>query len=164
MQTISKKRVFATVALIIIAVTTLAYAQLLLGVVTVTTEEAVTIASQVDTFPARSTGNRTYDNMITLNFSKGGFVANDTVRVRIELVVDDPRIHEGFTSLVIEILNATDAIKSTLTLTSPYGEFEETVPNPVAATSYKVKIIFATGETELTNIPFKLSATILGFG
>lgn len=164
MQTISKKRVFATVVLIIIAVTTIAYAQLLLGVVTVTTEEAVTIASQADTFPARSTGNRTYDNMITLNFSKGGFIANDSVQVRIELVVDDPRIYEGFTSLVIEILNSTDAIKSTLTLSTPYDEFVETVPNPAAATSYKVKIIFATGETELTDVTFKLSATIIGFG
>jgi hypothetical protein len=162
MQTINKKRVFATVALMIIAVTTIAYAQLLLGVVTVTTEEAVTIAPQVDTFPARSTGNKTYDNMITLNFLKGGFAANDSVRVRVELVVDDPRIHEGFTSLVIEILNATDSIKSTLTLNTPYGEFAETVPNPVAAKSYNVKIIFATGETELTDVPFKLSATIIG--
>jgi hypothetical protein len=164
MQKINKKRVFATVALMVIAVTTIAYAQLLLGAVTVTTEEAVTIASWADTFPARSTGNKTYSDKMTLNFSKGGFVANDSVRVRVELVVDDPRIHEGFTSLVIEILDAADAIKSTLTLNTPYDEFEETVPDPVAAKSYKVKIIFATGETELTDVPFKLSATIIGFG
>lgn len=164
MQTISKKKVFAAVVLMAIALTTIAYAQLLLGVVTVTTEEAVTIASWSDTFPARSTGNKTYDDKMTLNFSKGGFAANDVVRVKVELVIDDPRIHEGFTSLVVQVLNSSDSAKATLTLSTPYDEFEETVPSPVAAISYKVKIVFATGEKELTDVSFKLSATIIGFG
>jgi hypothetical protein len=163
LQTISKKQVFAIVALMAIAATTVAYAQLLLGSVTVTTEEAVAVTSWSDTFPARSTGNTTQNNVITLDFSKGGFTAGDNVRVRVELVVTDPKIYEGFKSLVIQVSNAT-AVKGTLTLNTPFDEFEETVPNPVGTKSYNVEIIFATGELELTNVSFKLSATIIGFG
>jgi len=163
MQAINKKKVFAAVALMAIALTTIAYAQLLLGIVTVTTEEAVDVTSWSDTFPARSTGNTTYSDAMTLNFSKGGFTAGDSVRVRVELVVDDARIYEGFLSLVIRVLDAGTA-KATLTLTTPHDEFAETVPTPVAAKSYSVELVFATGETELTNVSFKLSATIMGFG
>jgi hypothetical protein len=159
----NKKQVFAAVALMALAMTTIAYANLVLSAVTVTTEEAVTVSSITGTFPARSAGARTYADKVTLDFTKGGFAADDSVLVRVELVVDDPDIYKGFKSLVLQVKEG-DVVETTLTLNTPYGVFTETVGDPVAAKNYDVKIIFATDKEALTDVAFKLSASIIGFG
>ncbi|MFA5869283.1 MAG: hypothetical protein WC941_06230, partial [Candidatus Bathyarchaeia archaeon] len=118
----NKKQVFAAVALMAIAMTTIAYANLVLSAVTVTTEEAVTVTPFTDKFPARGSGTKTYANKIKLDFTKGGFAVGDSVLVRVELVVDDPNIYKGFKSLVLQVLEGA-TIETTLTLNTPYGVF-----------------------------------------
>jgi len=49
---------------------------------------------------------------------------------------------------------------ATLTKDSPVAEFTETVPNPPAAVSYDVRIVFQTGAKAIT-ITTKLSVQII---
>jgi hypothetical protein len=155
----SKSRIIAAAVIALIAITTMAYAQLYTGTVTVATEEVVAVKSWTETFPARGAFTRTEPDVITLDFTKGGFQAGDKVLVKVELVIDDPKIYE-LKSLVVKIKYGGSAV-AVLTLGTPYDEFEVTVPDPVAAVSYSAEIVAATGEA--TDITFKLSASIIGW-
>ena len=158
---ISKRQVFAAVALIAIAMTTIAYAQLLTGTITVTTEEVVSVKTTTVTFPARGVFNRTVSEVIKLDFTKGGFQAGDEVLVKVELVIDDPTIHE-LRSLVVKIKDAsTGAVVAVLTLGTPYDEFEVTVPDS-RVMKYDADIIAATGG-KAVSMKFRLSASIIGW-
>jgi len=156
----NKKQALIAFVLIAIATATIAYAQLLTGTFTVTTEEVVSITPITDTFPARSSGNETYADVIAINFTKGGFVAGDSVTVAVELVVTDPTIYSGFLSLVIEVVDSGGNVAATLTENEPYADFALTVSNPPATQYYSVKIIYQTGDTVLTNVTMKLSASV----
>lgn len=162
-EMIGRKRLFAALALIAIAMSTIGYATLLTGQITVTTEEVVTVDDVSATFPARSAGSITFVDMITLDFTIGGFAGDDVVLMRVELVIDDPEIYEGFKSLVIQIRDGS-TVEAVLTKNTLYDEFEVTVATTPASESYDVKVIFATGKKTLSNVPFKLSATVIGFG
>ena len=155
----NKKQTLIAFALIAMAATTIAYAQLLTGTFTVTTEEAVSISPITDTFAARSSGNETYSNVIAINFTKGGFVAGDKVTVAVELVVTDPTIYSGFLSLVIEVVDSGGNVKATLTKNEPYADFALTLSS-LTTQYYSVKIIYQTGDTVLTNVTMKLSASV----
>ncbi|MCL6578985.1 MAG: hypothetical protein K6T73_06305 [Candidatus Bathyarchaeota archaeon] len=157
---VSKKQIFAAVALIAIAMTTIAYAQLLTGTITVTTEEVVSAKTWTKVFPARGAFKRTESGVITLDFTKGGFATGDKVLVKVELVIDDPKIHE-LKSLVVKIKNATHTL-AVLTLGTPYAEFEVTVPAGSTSVSYDAEIVAVTGEKAVSTT-FKLSASIIGW-
>ena len=157
---ISKKKMFAAVALIAIAVTTIAYAQLYTGTITVTTEEVVFVNTTTVYFPARGAFNRTVSDVITLDFSKGGFQPNEKVLVKVELVIDDPTIHE-LKSLAVKIKDASGDEVAVLTLGTPYDEFVVTVSDSLVA-KYNADIIAATGG-KTVSMTFKLSASIIGW-
>jgi len=164
---VGKKHVFVAVVLVAMAMIAIAQAQILLGTVTVTTAEAVKSPTITAKFPARSAGKRIYktsENNITLTLTTAnGFADGDDVRVAVELVVNDPAIFEGFKSLVIEVVNSTGTAVATLTKNTPYAEFVQSNITPGGTYTYAIRIIFATGPKTLTNVAFRLSATIIGF-
>jgi len=159
---VSKKQMLTAVALIAIAMTTIAYAQVIMGTVTLTTDEVVqSIPSGSFNFPARSAGEKSLDDIV-LNFSKGGFIGNETVWIRVELAVDEYEIYEGFHSLVVKVHNDS-AVKAILTLHTPYDEFEVTVPSdPKTTVELHVELIYATGAKPITDATFRLRVAIVG--
>ncbi|MEM1659494.1 MAG: hypothetical protein QW794_03815 [Thermosphaera sp.] len=158
---VRKSQVLAAAILAIIALSAIAYAHAIMGTVTLTTVEVVeSIPSVTYTFPARSAGNKGLGDIV-LNFSKGGFSAGDTVRVRVELAVDDPQIYEGFHSIVIRVRDGT-TVKAILTLHTPYDEFTVSVPASLTK-SLPVDLIYATGAKPVIGATFRLRVTIVGF-
>jgi hypothetical protein len=155
-----KKQVFAAAMLAIIAMVAIAYAQNIMGTVTLTTVEPVTVSNITDTFPARSAGVRTYPNIIALELSSSnGFRSGDDVVVRVELVPYDAKVYAGFRSLVIQILYAAN-VRATLTLQTPYSDF--TLENIATQLySFDVVVIFATGKEPVT-ATLGLKVTIVG--
>jgi hypothetical protein len=155
----SRSRIIAAAVMALIAITTMAYAQLYTGTVTVATQEVVAVKSWTETFPARGAFTRTESDVITLDFTKGGFQAGDKVLVKVELVIDDPKIYE-LKSLVVKIKDSGGSVAAVLTLGTPYDEFEVIVPGSLTK-SYSAEIVAATGEA--TGITFELSASIIGW-
>jgi hypothetical protein len=159
---LSKRQVLAATVLTIIAVAAIAYAQTIMGTVTLTTAELVNVADISDTFPARSAGERTYSSKITLDLTNNaGFQGGEDVVVRVELVPLGAEVYAGFRSLVIQVIPAGGADPvATLTLQTPYSDF--TIPDITPSTrSYDVKVIYATGEKTVT-AKLGLKATIVG--
>lgn len=158
----SKSRVLAAAVMAVIAITAIAYAQNIMGSITVETKEAVTVNDISGTFPARSAGVREYDDVITLSLTtSNGFQDNDDVVVRVELVPLDAEVYAGFRALTIQIIYGSDPV-ATLTMNTPYDEFTvEDIDTDPGEYTYDVKIIFATGSKEVTaNIGLKV--TIVG--
>ena len=143
-----------------------AFGYLLTGNVSVTTEEIVTVTPPTFKVPARSAGSATFNNVITLDFTKGGFAVNDQVTVLTEILVNDVNTPKGFRSLVVDVIDATaGTVVTTMTLTTPAGEFTVTVPddgtgNPAAKT-YNVKVSWLSGKQEVT-AAIPLSAQVTG--
>jgi hypothetical protein len=160
----SKRQVFAATMLAAIAITAIAYAQVIMGTVTITTGEVVEeIPSKSFNFPARSAGSESLGNIV-LNFSKGGFTAGDTVRIRVELAVDNADVYEGFRALVVKIVDGS-AVKAILTLSTPYDEFTILVSDPATTEkSLAVSLTYATGAKEIASATFRLRVTIVGLG
>jgi sulfate adenylyltransferase subunit 1 (EFTu-like GTPase family) len=124
---VSGKRLLATLLLIVLAVPLTGYGYLLMGSLTVTTEEAVTVSDFTITLPTRCSGTDTFTGAITLDFSKGGFQVGDQVVVLTELVPTDVKIIQGFRYITVEVVDpATGNIVTTMTLTTPHGEFTVT--------------------------------------
>jgi hypothetical protein len=147
-------------ALALLAVASIgASAMLLTNTITLNVQEPVTVNPITDTFPARTTDSRTYSNVITINFTKGGFVAGEKANVKVELVITDARIGD-FQSFTVEVLDASGNTVATLTKTTPVDSFQVTVPNPPSALSYSVRITFTTGKNAINNFVVKLSAQI----
>jgi hypothetical protein len=159
---LSKKQVLAATMLAIVAIVAIAYAQAIMGTVTLTTAELVEVSNIQDTFPARSAGERTYSSTIALNLtSKAGFRSSDKVVVRVELVPLSAEVYAGFRSLVIQVIPTGDTEPvATLTLQTPYSDF--TIQNTSPGTyTYDVKVIYATGEKTVI-AKLGLKATIVG--
>jgi hypothetical protein len=97
--------------------------------------------------------------VITIDFTKGGFVGGQVANVKVELVITDTRIGD-FQSFTVEILDASGNTVATLTKTTPVDSFQVTVPSPLSALSYNVKITFTTGRNAISNFVAKLSAQI----
>jgi hypothetical protein len=158
---LSKKQVLAATMLAIVAIAAIAYAQVIMGTVTLTTAELVNVTDIKDTFPARSAGVRTYSDIITLNLTReAGFRDGDDVVVRVELVPLGAEVYAGFRSLVIQVFNPTEDAVATLTLQTPYSDF--TIKDITLTTyNYSVRVIYATGEKTVT-ATLGLKATIVG--
>jgi len=157
----SKSRVLAAAVMAVIAITAIAYAQTIMGSITVATKEAVTVNDIGEIkFPARSAGVRTYEDVITLSLTtSNGFQDKDDVVVRVELVPLDAEVYAGFRALTIQIIYGTNPV-ATLTMNTPCAEF--TIENITPGTyQYHVKIIFATGEKTMT-VHIRLKVTIVG--
>jgi hypothetical protein len=159
---LSKREVLVATMLAIVAITAIAYAQAVMGTVTITTDEVVqSIPGGTFIFPARSAGSVSLGNIV-LNFSKGNLVAGSSVRIRVELAVDDANIYEGFRSLVVKVTDGS-TVKAILTLSTPYDEFTITVPNPnTQQVTLPVELIYATGEKPISHATFRLLVTIVG--
>jgi hypothetical protein len=96
---------------------------------------------------------------MVIDFTKGGFVGGESVRVKVELIITDPKIGE-FRSLTINIYNAnTSTLVATLTKDTPVAYFTETVPTPPGKYFYNVEVVFQTGATDITTT-LKLGAYI----
>ena len=155
-----RSRKLAAAIMAMIAITTIAYAQAIMGTITLSTAEAVSVSAITDTFPARSAGVREYTNTIGLDLSNGkGFKSGDDVVVRVELVPLDAEVYAGFRALIIQIVNAGGPV-ATLTMNTPYAEFKEKNISP-GTYNYNVKIIFATGYETVT-ATIGLRVTIVG--
>jgi hypothetical protein len=156
----SKGPIVLALALALLAVASIgASAMLLTNTVTLNVQEPITVKPITDNFPARTTASRTYDNVITIDFTKGGFVGGQVANVKVELVITDTRIGD-FQSFTVEILDASGNSVATLTKTTPVDSFQVTVPSPLSALSYNVKITFTTGRNAISNFVAKLSAQI----
>jgi len=160
---ISKRKVFAAVLLATIAMATIAYAQLLTGTVSVTTIEAVSVASSWDLgkIPARSAGSETKSCAINFTLtSNNGFTSGDKVLVAVELVVDDPNMYKGFKAFVVQITgpNYTSTVQALLTLNHPYAEFEITTADKLYM--YDAKVIYSAGSKEVSSVTIHLGATV----
>jgi hypothetical protein len=156
----SKGPIVLALALALLAVASIgASAMLLTNTVTLNVQEPITVKPITDNFPARTTASRTYDNVITIDFTKGGFVGGQVANVKVELVITDTRIGD-FQSFTVEILDASGNTVATLTKTTPVDSFQVTVPSPLSALSYNVKITFTTGRNAISNFVAKLSAQI----
>jgi hypothetical protein len=122
-------------------------------------QNPVTVNPITDTFPASTTDSRTYSNVMVIDFTKGGFKSGESARVKVELIITDPKIGE-FRSLTINIYNAnTSTLVATLTKDTPVAYFTETVPTPLGKYLYNVEVVFQTGATEITTT-LKLGAYI----
>jgi len=121
MEKISKKRVFATVALIVIAITTIAWAQALMGVATITVldvEPKVTVTTPSLNVTAGSKGTSPTNG--TLNVTKVYF---DYTVIRVSLV-DLGGLYKSMNSFTVTFLNQTGyAVWAQLTLDEPLAEF-----------------------------------------
>ena len=136
-----------------------ASAMLLMNTVAVNVQEPVTVGAITDNYPARTAASRTYSSVITIDFTKGGFVAGDVAHVKVELVVVDPRIGD-FQSFTVEVYKGSTLV-ATVTKSTPVDTFTETVPNPPAAVSYDVKITFQTGKTAINAFTTKLNVQVI---
>jgi hypothetical protein len=154
---LSKRQVLAATMLAIIAITAIAYAQLVTGTITVTTKDRVTVSNiDIGTVPARAAGNKTAEEAITVDLS--GLTGKALIGV--ELVADDLKIYEGFKAFVVQIKNATDPSKpvvTVLTLSNPYAEFEVWCG---ASHKFDVTVIYAAGSMPVTSVTVHLGATI----
>jgi len=153
--------VLVAAVMAVIAITAIAYAQNIMGSITVAIVEMVNVNDIGPyNFPARSAGVRTYENVIALYLTEGnGFKRNDDVVVRVELVPLDAEVYAGFRALTIQIIYGTNPV-ATLTMNTPCAEF--TIENITPGTyQYHVKIIFATGEKTMT-VHIRLKVTIVG--
>jgi len=149
------------IVLILALMTTLvvsASAILLMGTASLTIKEPVSVSPISDTYPARSTGAKTYSNIIAIDFTKGGFTSGQSVRVKVELIINDPKIGE-FRSLTIEIYKEATLV-ATLTKDSPVTYFDETVLSPPGTVNYDVRIIYQTGAKSVS-VTFKLGVQIV---
>jgi hypothetical protein len=70
--------------------------------------------------------------VITIDFTKGGFVGGQVANVKVELVITDARIGD-FQAFTVEVLDASRNTVATLTKTTPVDSFQVTVPSPLSA-------------------------------
>jgi len=121
MEKISKKRVFAILALIVIAITTIAWAQALMGIATITilnVEPTVKVTSPSLQITPGSKGTSPTNG--TLNVTKVHF--NYTV-IRVSLV-DLGGLYKSMDSFTVTFLNQTGNMTwAQLTLDAPLAEF-----------------------------------------
>jgi hypothetical protein len=139
-----------------------ASAYLLMGTATISVQEPVTVNAITDSYPARTTASRTYSNVISVDFTKGGFVAGDNAHIKVELVVVDPRI-ASFSTFTVQIYKDSTLL-ATITKDTPVDMFVRTVPNPPAAENYNVVITFATGRSAISNFTTNISAQVAYVG
>ena len=159
---VSKKQMFAAVALIAIAMTTIAYAQIIMGTITINTEEVVTsVPSYSLTIAARGAVEKNIGD-IGLTFPANLRAGAPTYRVRVELAVDEYEIYEGLRALVVKV-RQDSTVKAILTLNSPYDEFTLYVPDGDGPCSFSlpVDVIAAAGAKEVSGT-IRLRITILG--
>jgi len=161
----NKKRVFAALMLIAIALTTLAYAQLFTGEVTIDTEQVLFIDTGTvsTTAPAGGSQKFNFTEFMELNLTQGGLSAGDKLLVRVEIVPLDDKIFE-FRSLVVRIVQNLTTVKAVLTKHMLADEFEVTVPSPVTGVAkymYDAEMICVSSDKKPLTAKFRFSATIL---
>ncbi|MBS7609596.1 hypothetical protein KEJ19_03370 [Candidatus Bathyarchaeota archaeon] len=172
MQTINKKQAIAAVLLILIAMSTIAYATLTFGV-TVVIEDVnvklvgVTISPKI---PKRTVYQVEYtDGKNGLNITGlSNLAVNDVLRIRVELLVDKA-LADAVRNIVIVI--DTDGISgfgssdTILTLNNPWREFDYTVTGtePTGKKNFPVAVLIVTGDKPLTSGSFNVIGSVVGF-
>jgi glyoxylate carboligase len=162
-----KKQVFAAAILAIIAITAIAYAQLLTGTITVSiesTEKRLQVQSSmpIGTVPARAAGSKTFEKAINVTLQDG-----EKALIGFELVADDLNIYKGFRAFVVRIENQNDTTTLfdgvvVLTLNNPYAEIETFSITASTEGKYwlKVTVTYAAGEVTVDNVNVRLRVTI----
>lgn len=162
----SGKRVLTAMALIAVALSVTAYATAIGGASAVSTDEiSVTYSlsglSGENIFPTGSAVERSIGTITLGNFDNAGLAENDNIRVRFELILDDPDIYRGLRSLVVKIENSTPATVALLTPNTVYDEVVEKIDVSVSDIVYNVKVIAAAGHKKLTGVSFRVRATAM---
>lgn len=121
MEKISKKRVFVILALIVIAITTIAWAQALMGIATITildVEPTVNVDTPSLNITAGSKGTSPTNGTLTVS----DVYFNYTV-IRVSLV-DLKGLYKSMNSFTVTFLNETgNVVWAQLTLDEPLAEF-----------------------------------------
>jgi len=144
-----------------IALSTIGYASLTLGTITVTTKEIATVSIDnlnLGTLPARSAGSKTFSNALSLAFDKA-FAAGTAVTIKTELIISNSNVYKGFRSFVVQVKDGSK-VKATLTLNSPYDEFTYTIGTAGETKTYCLLVTYATDATLLTDVVLQLSVNL----
>lgn len=163
----SGKRVLMAMALIAVALSVTAYATALGGASAVSTDEiSVSYSlSSVSKFPTKSAVEENIGTIALGNFSGAGLAENDNLRVRFELILDNPDIVKGLRSLVVEIGKAsgggTTGVVALLTPNAVYDEVIEKLDAGAGSITYNVKVIAVGGHKKLTDVSFRVRATAM---
>ena len=163
----SGKRVLMAMALIAVALTVTAYATAIGGASAVSTDEiSMTYSlSNVSKFPTKSAVEENIGTITLGNFSGAGLAENDNIRVRLELILDNPDIVKGLKSLVVEIGKAsggsTTGVVALLTPNTVYDEVVEKLGTSAGDITYNVKVIAVGGDKKLTDVSFRVRATAM---
>jgi len=151
------KQVFAAAMLAAIAITAIAYAQLLTGTITVDTEERLAVQStmNLDKIPARAVHSQTFQKAINVTLTD---ISGSNALIGVELVADDLDIYKGFRAFVVQIKPSGGGdVLAVLTLSNPYAEFEL---NCGSDYNLDVVVIYAAGTQPVSNVNVRLGATI----
>jgi hypothetical protein len=160
---ISKKQMFAAVALIAIAMTTIAYAMQFTAAVTITTEKVLYVKDTPTNIkvPAGGAQKETIEAFIALNLAAGNLKKDDTLRIGVELLPLDMGIYE-FSTFVVHIKEHVGGkVVATITKNMLADEFEVTVPDSAGLVYYDAELIFVARDKAETTAVFKFGATIL---
>ena len=142
-----------------------AYGYLLLGKLTVTTEEIVTVQPITVNVQPSSSGSDSYSNVITFDYTRGGFEGGEEVLIRCELLLNDTKIFQAFRSLAVEIQDPDRNLNITcLTLANPVKEFVATVPSPPSAKSYNVTVIWQSTDNPPSQVELNIDAKVVVIG
>jgi len=159
----SGKRILMAVALIAVALSATAYATAIGGASAVSTDE-ISVKYElrdVSKFPTGSAIEREIGRIALGNFSDAGLREGDNIRVRFELILDNPDIVKGLRSFVVKIEKG-DNVVALLTPYAPYDEVVETLSgSPPRAISYDVKVIAFAGHKKLDAASFRVRATAM---
>jgi len=163
----SGKRVLTAMALIAVALSVTAYATAIGGASAVSTDEiSVNYSlSSVSKFPTKSAVQENIGTIKLSNLLNAGLAENDNIRVRFELILDNPDIYNGLKSLVVEIGKAsggsTTGVVALLTPNTVYDEVVEKLGTGADNITYNVKVIAVGGDKKLTDVSFRVRATAM---
>jgi hypothetical protein len=155
----SRSRIIAAAVMALIAITTIAYAQVIMGSLTINTEEIVTtVPSETLYIPARGAVSKDIGNIVlTFPSNYGGL----KYRVRVELAVDDLDVYTGLRALVVRVGDEASPY-AILTLNTPYDEFTLTIPSGGSTETLPVHVVVAAGAKEVSSAVIRLRVTIVG--
>jgi hypothetical protein len=117
-------------------------------------------------FPTGSAVERTIGTITLGNFSGAGLNENDNIRVRFELIIDNPDIVIGLRSLVVQISKASGgSTTGVVALLTPQRVYDEAVEKlsgvPPSNIVYNVRVIAVAGDKKLDTVSFRLRATAI---
>jgi hypothetical protein len=172
MKSLNKKHMIAAALLIVISLSTVAYATVSLGVgVTIEYVDVslvgVTISPNI---PARTIYTKAYTNGASgLNVTGlTNLTAGDVLQIRIEVLVTE-NLGNAVRNLIVVVDTEDDADFDTsdtiITMNNPWREFTYTVTGSESAgtKNFRVAVLITTGDTPVTSGSFNVIGSVVGF-